>query len=332
MHILKLGRDTHGRDWRALASRMPAFNDFDAAPLQDALQRSGTAENTVVVLTGDRALEETTIADALGRQCHVVLASARVPALPSLERLAGRAREKGRILAFAGVEAAASCAAHVAGVLGMVGTISHVSFSDRRPWADLALPQQGAADPAAQCAQFASVAAGQLGSLCDLLKSEPRSVMARLARPSFSDLPNGATTEVFLELQNGLQIQYFGSAASSVAEQELWIDGSKGSLRANGKIVLWRKKGWPRFVPIRWHFGSTAAARAGLNHNTQRVLAAVHTGATGAGVGASRAAASMDLLLAVLRSNDARRDLLVDPASKQSATNVRRLMSVGGRA
>jgi predicted dehydrogenase len=327
MHILKLGRETHGRDWRALA-RGATFSDLENTLAQDALQRSGGKEGTLLVLTGDSPLEESTITDALGRQCHVVLASPRVPALPVLERLAARAREKGRVLAFAGAESTASCASHLAGVLGMVGTISHVSFADRRPWTDLPAAQSAVANTdAAQCAQLANVAFGQLVSLCELLKSEPRSVMARLGRPPFTELPVGATTEVFLELHNGLHIQYFGSAASSVAEQELWIDGSRGALRADGKYVWWRKKGWPRFVPIRWHFGSTTPARAGIADNAKRVLAAVHAGGA-----ANRATASLDLLLAVLRSSAERRELPVDPALRQPAAGGPRLISVGGRA
>lgn len=126
------------------------------------------------------------------------------------------------------------------GSLTKVGVVTHVSCIDRRPGA------KGTSRPAPY-AQLEAYALSRLESLCALLGSRPVRVMAHC---------EDTTSEVFLELANGVQIQYFGSLQASRGEQRLWVEGPPGSLLHEGVVLWWRKRGWPKFLP--WGFACFA--------------------------------------------------------------------------
>jgi hypothetical protein len=94
----------------------------------------------------------------------------------------------------------------------------------------------------------------RLENLCVLFGAQPVRVMARCG---------DATSEVFLELAGNLQIQYFGALGASHDEHRLWVEGRRGSLRAEGAFLWWRKRGWPRFLPWGLLLGSQLNAGAG---------------------------------------------------------------------
>jgi hypothetical protein len=131
-------------------------------------------------------------------------------------------------------------------MLGKVGSVSHVSCIDRRV---ASAPGTAAGT---EYTQLHQCGLDHLLGASALLGSVPARVMARSSRPSQRAAAHGAVSEVFLELANGQHVQYFGSLAASHAERTIWIEGPLGSLRAQGKWVWFRKRGWPRFVPWRW--------------------------------------------------------------------------------
>src|SRR4051812_34673806 len=118
--------------------------------------------------------------------------------------------------------------------LSRVGAISHVSCIDRR--LDRA-PEGGAKTSFSQLESFGLI---KLQELCGLLEAQPVRVMARCS---------GTSSEVFLELTGNVQIQYSGMLGASHAEQSLWVEGPRGSVRAQGALIWWRKRGWPKFLP-----------------------------------------------------------------------------------
>jgi hypothetical protein len=65
--------------------------------------------------------------------------------------------------------------------------------------------------------------------ICEWLGAAPVRVMARCGPE---------TSEVFPELQGGLQIQYYGAIGASHDEQSLWVEGARGSLQKKGRFAL----------------------------------------------------------------------------------------------
>lgn len=142
--------------------------------------------------------------------------------------------------------------------LAKVGAASHVSCIDRRVAAS---PGAGAVSSYRQLADFGLQ---RLEGLCALLGARPTRVMARC----------GATTsEVFLELQGNLHLQYFGALGASHDEQTLWVEGPRGSMRADGSLIWWRKRGWPKFLPWRLRPSSSENPRGVAKDS--RLLAAI---------------------------------------------------------
>jgi hypothetical protein len=129
--------------------------------------------------------------------------------------------------------------------LSRVGAISHVSCIDRR------LAPAATGNPlVAAYAQLVGFGLGQLEGLCTMLGGEARSVIARCST---------ASSEVFLELSGNVHVQYCGILGASHPEQSLWVEGPGGSIRVEGAILWWRKRGWPKFLPWRLRFSSSAA-------------------------------------------------------------------------
>jgi hypothetical protein len=138
--------------------------------------------------------------------------------------------------------------------LSRVGAVSHVSCIDRR-----LISGPGGAAAGMPCRQLMDFGLARLENLCTLFGAQPVRVMARCGE---------ATSEVFLELAGNLQIQYFGALGASHDEQSLWVEGPRGSLRAEGAVLWWRKRGWPKFLPwglqLRSHLNAGEAQNSAL--------------------------------------------------------------------
>jgi len=129
---------------------------------------------------------------------------------------------------------------------GRAGTITHVSYIDHR-----ARPAQGNFLSQVEYAQVLDVGAHHFDSLRSMLGVNPVRVMARCGKAPWSAYLHGSTTEASLEMENNINIQYYGSLTSNRYESALWIEGDKGVLRADQTRVWWRKRGWRFFLPLR---------------------------------------------------------------------------------
>jgi hypothetical protein len=145
---------------------------------------------------------------------------------------------------------------------GRIGTVTHVSCVDRRARA-VESPGAGEID----YVQLLAYGADHLAWIRDLLGVDPVRIMARCGRAPWQSKPHGALTKAFLEMASGVHVQYHGSLVANRDHHELWIDGERGALRTDGRLVWFRKAGWPRFVPVagslqRWVDASSPSARA----------------------------------------------------------------------
>jgi predicted dehydrogenase len=131
---------------------------------------------------------------------------------------------------------------------GRVGTITHVSCSDRR-----SSPTQGSFLAQTDYAQLLDVGAYQLDSLRTILGLNPVSVIARCSKAPWSGYQHGSTTEVLLQMEHNVHIQYHGSLTSNRNDHALWIEGDRGILWTDRSRLWWRKRGWRFFLPIRAH-------------------------------------------------------------------------------
>ena len=114
-----------------------------------------------------------------------------------------------------------------------IGAIGHISCVDRRP-------------RIAESADIAAMGASSLEEICDLLGYEPTAVTVQSQRNE-----RVTSLQAFLHVSSQTGIHYFATFGDSPREHELWIEGSKGSLRTDGNSVWWRKRGWPVFIPTR---------------------------------------------------------------------------------
>ena len=146
-----------------------------------------------------------------------------------------------------------------------VGAISHVSCIDRR-----VISGAGSAAAGMPCRQLISFGLARLENLCALVGAQPVRVMARC---------DETTSEVFLELAGNLQIQYFGKLGASHDEQSLWVEGPRGSLRAAGAVLWWRKRGWPKFLP--WGLQLRSHSNAGDGQDSALREAVLRSSAQG---------------------------------------------------
>ena len=316
MDIINLGQGPRWREWLKILGSHPdvksvavVSQDGDAAETGTGIRRHATltralqvVSEPVVILTGNAANGGLQAVEALEAGLDIILDRPDTVSLAALRRLASLALKKNRAIVLTREDATGSIASVLRSLRGKVGVISHVSYIDRRPWSDLG---EGAADiPYLQLTRFGL---DNLENLCSLFDADPLRVLARCSRPPWSNAAQCTTTEVFLELEGNIQVQYFGSATSSHREQSLWIEGDRGSLRSDGVAVLWRKRGWPKFVPWRWRPRATVDAKRRFAQAVSRSLTLLQQGrASGPRAGAANrtALSPLALLGSVIRSDE----------------------------
>ena len=123
---------------------------------------------------------------------------------------------------------------------GRVGAIGHISCTDRRPQA------QARSSTERLHEELAATGAAHLAEICKLVGGTAASIVARSTEKERS-----ASLQIFLQLHEENSIHYFATSESDYCDHQLWIEGTKGSLRTDGKSVWWRKRGWPIFIPVR---------------------------------------------------------------------------------
>ena len=131
----------------------------------------------------------------------------------------------------------AGCTAAVKRFLaaGRLGSIGHVSVEDDRA------ATQGADDGARHWLTRGGVLLAQASEVLDCAT---RNVMARI------DDRHGVT-EAYLETRRSIHVHYTGRWRAAADSHCLWIEGTKGSLKVDGRGTWWRKRGWRFFVPVR---------------------------------------------------------------------------------
>jgi predicted dehydrogenase len=269
---------------------------------------------SVALLTGTAALDRRQAVEALEHGMDIILDRPDTLDLITLTKLTEVARSRGRLVILALEDAGRATASRLRRLVRNVGSISHVSYIDRRPRADLGVAAN------ARHAQLIRFGLDQIESLRSLFDASPVRVMARYTEPSSNIDVRGTTAEVLLELERNIHVQYFGSTGASHHEQSLWVEGKGGSLRSEGASVWWRKRGWPRFLLWRWKPGSSPDGRRRFADAARRTFDLIQQSAGG---GASAddarraAAATLALLGAVMRSSQESR--LVDVADWTSS-------------
>ena len=101
-----------------------------------------------------------------------------------------------------------------------------------------------------QYPQLQEIASHHFDSLRALFGSRPKSISLRVWNPAWSDYAHGACTEAHIDFGD-VQVQYMGNQLSHRYGFTLWIDGEKGVLWTNRRMVAWRPAGSRWFRPIR---------------------------------------------------------------------------------
>lgn len=130
---------------------------------------------------------------------------------------------------------------------GFLGAVDNAIMIDRRhqpahtegPWlAKIQYPQ------------LQEIATHHFDSLRSFFGTQPRNIALRAWNPGGSDFAHGAHTEALIEFER-TRVQYLGTMLSHRYGFSLWIEGEKGVLWTNRKLVAWRPKGSRLFRPLR---------------------------------------------------------------------------------
>jgi predicted dehydrogenase len=263
----------------------------------------------VALLTGAAALDGRQAVEALEHDMDVVLDRPDTLDLGTLMKLTELARSRKRLVIVSREDAARATAHRLRRLLRNVGSISHISYIDRRPRSDL-----GDVAANARYAQLIRFGLDQIESLRSLFDASPVRVMARYTEPSSTSDVRGTAAELLLELERNIHVQYFGSTGASHHEQSLWVEGKSGSLRSEGASVWWRKRGWPRFLLWRWWPGTVNGSRrfADAARRTFDLIQKSASGGASAEEARRAANATLALLGSVMRSSQESR--IVDVA------------------
>jgi len=128
-----------------------------------------------------------------------------------------------------------------------LGRIDAVFCVDRR---DQPSGTQGPWVKSMQEPFLTEIAVHHFDSFRYLFNAKPAYVWARSYNPPGSDYDQNGAAEAFIEMQDGLCIQYSGSFVGSRYEFDLLIRGELGDLRTNRSKVWWREKGSGSFSEV----------------------------------------------------------------------------------
>ncbi len=154
---------------------------------------------------------------------------------------------------------------------GTVGTITPVSCIDRRA---LQAPEPFLTQ--VDYAQLFDGAAHHFDSLRHIFDVEPIGMMTQCGQAPGSAYTHGSTTEAFVEMEQQVSVQYYGSLTGHRDEHELRIEGEYGALRSDMRRVWWRKRGSRFFLPLRLPTVPPGDARVGPRAGTVPLLDQLH--------------------------------------------------------
>lgn len=128
-----------------------------------------------------------------------------------------------------------------------LGTLDNATLIDRRhmpshtegPWlATIDYPH------------LQEVAIHHFDSLRSWFEAPPGGITARVWNPPWTDYRHGANTEALIDFGD-VRVQYLGTLLSHRFGFSLWIEGERGLIWTNRRMVAWRPKGSRWFRPIR---------------------------------------------------------------------------------
>lgn len=193
----------------------------------------------------------------------------------------------------------ANCRETLAGYVGTgrLGAIGHVSIEDHRAGGD------GAVDGVRH---WMHRGGSLLAQSCELLGASAQDVMARI------DDAN-QVTQAYVATSLGIHLHYSARWAAAIDSHCLWIEGTNGSLKVDGRAVWWRKRGWRFFVPIRL---SGVADAISLSDSWARLVADA-----GQALSARDDGTAFDIAIAALLSSGRRQAVAVAPNRSRGGSN-----------
>lgn len=128
---------------------------------------------------------------------------------------------------------------------GRLGSVTHMSVLDRRKTAS-----EGGWTAEVDYVQLLDRGVDHFDGLRNILGVNPVSLMTQSRKAPWSVYRHGSTTQSMIEMEQGIHVHYFGSLTAARDEHETWLEGEKGVLWTDERIIWWRKRGWPRFIPL----------------------------------------------------------------------------------
>jgi len=261
MRLIIVGSTGKGREWLDVASRRrnveivgfveSASERASALPdglaryssLEDALKTRADAailasppamraKQAILALNADLAIMiETPMAATVAEAAEVVEAAHKANRPVLVARTARLGWAQGKLREFVRQ--------------GRLGRITHMSIVDRQRTAS-----QAGWTAEAEYVQLFDRGADQFDGLRSVLSTSAVSVMAQAQKAPWGTYRHGSTTQSMIEMEKGIHVQYFGSVTAARDEHETWLEGEKGVLWTDQRIIWWRKRGWPRFIPL----------------------------------------------------------------------------------
>lgn len=98
--------------------------------------------------------------------------------------------------------------------------------------------------------QLQEIATHHFDSLRAFFGARPSGMNVRVWNPPWTDYRHGANTEALIDFGH-MRVQYLGTLLSHRYGFSTWIEGEKGVIWTNRKLVAWRSAGSRWFRPIR---------------------------------------------------------------------------------
>jgi predicted dehydrogenase len=267
MNLIHIGLSTRGRHWLKIVRDHPAgtsvacvdsqasaldwveshFPGLRSACYDDLANALESTKADAAIISVPPASRATHAVQALEAGLAVIVEAPFAASVAEAARIVEVSRRTGHPVMVAQNYRYRRCEQALKKLLreGKVGSITHVSYIDRR-----ARTAQDNFLFDVEYAQLMDVGAQHFDSLRSILGVNPKSVISRCDKAPWSRYRHGSTTEASLEMEGNIHVQYYGSLTSNRDESSLWIEGDKGILRADEKRVWWRKRGWRFFLPL----------------------------------------------------------------------------------
>jgi predicted dehydrogenase len=243
------------------ARRLSIGQDACYSDLDEALAKSGADGAVVGLPVAERAA---VIVRLLEAGLSVLVEQPFAADLAAAAQVLNAVKRAGRRLIVARPESTVGCEETLRGLLhrGTIGQVTHVTFIDKR-----AGGAENAPGKNESYAQLQQTGISHFDALRHIIAADPIFAMARTTKAPWSPYAHGSTTEASFGWANNICVQYHATLTGNQTEQSLWIDGTTGVLKTDGRRVWWRKRGWPIFVPLlRRNSGNQPSALQAFKH------------------------------------------------------------------